>query len=203
MVYPKVSGLAAWTENWKWYSCLPGGAVVSPFCESIYQILLLNECLFLLLFISLSTQSGNFWIHTRMLTFLSKETRQQSPQMTDSALCMTANWNAFLYLSTARDLNHKKLTDIVKWNICLGRAGTFVRHENLAESGGIAPRIHNLITRRRRVLSASRLGRLTPLKILRCPLGRRLAEPHGLYGRGAEEKVSLPLPEVEPRLPSP
>jgi hypothetical protein len=28
-------------------------------------VLLLNECLLLLLFISLSTQSGNFWIHLR------------------------------------------------------------------------------------------------------------------------------------------
>jgi hypothetical protein len=28
-------------------------------------VLLLNECLFLLAYISLSTQSGNFWIHPR------------------------------------------------------------------------------------------------------------------------------------------
>jgi hypothetical protein len=27
-VYPKVSGLAGWSENCKWYSCLPLGAVV-------------------------------------------------------------------------------------------------------------------------------------------------------------------------------
>jgi hypothetical protein len=32
-VYPKVSGLAAWRENCKWYSSLPLGAVVSLFCE--------------------------------------------------------------------------------------------------------------------------------------------------------------------------
>jgi hypothetical protein len=32
-VYPKVSGLAAWSENCKWYSSLPLGAVVSLFCE--------------------------------------------------------------------------------------------------------------------------------------------------------------------------
>jgi hypothetical protein len=25
--YPEVSGLAAWSENCKWYSCLPLGAV--------------------------------------------------------------------------------------------------------------------------------------------------------------------------------
>jgi hypothetical protein len=35
-VYPKVSGLAAWSENCKWYSFLPLGAVVSLFCESVY-----------------------------------------------------------------------------------------------------------------------------------------------------------------------
>jgi hypothetical protein len=34
-VYPKVSGLAAWNDNCKWYSSLPLGPVVSLFCESV------------------------------------------------------------------------------------------------------------------------------------------------------------------------
>jgi hypothetical protein len=34
-VYPKVPGLAALSENCKWYSSLPLGAVVSLFCESV------------------------------------------------------------------------------------------------------------------------------------------------------------------------
>jgi hypothetical protein len=34
-VYPKVSELAAWSENCKWYSSLPLCAVVSLFCESL------------------------------------------------------------------------------------------------------------------------------------------------------------------------
>jgi hypothetical protein len=34
-VDPKVSGLAAWSENCKWYSSLPLGAAVSIFCESL------------------------------------------------------------------------------------------------------------------------------------------------------------------------
>jgi hypothetical protein len=34
-VYPKVSGLAAWSENCKWYSSLPLGAVLSLFYESL------------------------------------------------------------------------------------------------------------------------------------------------------------------------
>jgi len=33
-VLPKVSGLATWSENCKWYSSLPQGAVLSLFCES-------------------------------------------------------------------------------------------------------------------------------------------------------------------------
>jgi hypothetical protein len=33
-VYQEVSGLAAWSENFKWYSSAPLGAVVSLFCES-------------------------------------------------------------------------------------------------------------------------------------------------------------------------
>jgi hypothetical protein len=35
-VYPKVSGLAAWSENCNWYSSLSLGAVVSLFCESFW-----------------------------------------------------------------------------------------------------------------------------------------------------------------------
>jgi hypothetical protein len=34
-VYPKVSGLAAWSENCKWYSSLPLSAVVSLYYESV------------------------------------------------------------------------------------------------------------------------------------------------------------------------
>jgi len=33
-VYPKVSGLAAWSEIYKWYISLPLGVTVSLFCES-------------------------------------------------------------------------------------------------------------------------------------------------------------------------
>jgi hypothetical protein len=34
-VYPKVSGLAEWSQNCKWYSCLPLNAIVALFCESV------------------------------------------------------------------------------------------------------------------------------------------------------------------------
>jgi hypothetical protein len=34
-VYPKVSRLAAWSENCKWYSSLPLGALVLLFYESV------------------------------------------------------------------------------------------------------------------------------------------------------------------------
>jgi len=34
-VYPKVSGLAAGSQNCKWYSSLPLGAVISLFYESV------------------------------------------------------------------------------------------------------------------------------------------------------------------------
>jgi len=34
-VYRKVTGLAFWSENCKWYSSLPLGAVVSLFYESV------------------------------------------------------------------------------------------------------------------------------------------------------------------------
>jgi hypothetical protein len=35
MMYPEVSGLAAWSENCKWYSSLLLDAVVPLFCESV------------------------------------------------------------------------------------------------------------------------------------------------------------------------
>jgi hypothetical protein len=35
MLYPKVSGLAAWSDNCKWYCSLPLGTVVSLFFESV------------------------------------------------------------------------------------------------------------------------------------------------------------------------
>jgi hypothetical protein len=35
MRYPKVSGLAAWSENCKWYSFLPLGAVISLYSASV------------------------------------------------------------------------------------------------------------------------------------------------------------------------
>jgi len=38
-VYPKVSGLAAWSDNCKWYSSLPLGALVSLFHESVWWVL--------------------------------------------------------------------------------------------------------------------------------------------------------------------
>jgi len=65
-VYPKDSGLAAWSENCKWYSSLPLAAVV--FVSQSSDFCLHNPlCCFStsLLFASLSTQSGNFWIHPR------------------------------------------------------------------------------------------------------------------------------------------
>jgi len=72
-VYSKVSGLAAWSENCKWYSSLPLAAVVSLFVSQSSEFCTMTLCVasqrvFIvgLLFISLSTQSGNFWIHPRV-----------------------------------------------------------------------------------------------------------------------------------------
>jgi len=38
-MYPKDSGLAAWSENCRCHSSLPVGAVVSLFCESVFWVL--------------------------------------------------------------------------------------------------------------------------------------------------------------------
>jgi hypothetical protein len=34
-LYPKVSGLASWSEKCKWYSSLPPGADISLFCDAV------------------------------------------------------------------------------------------------------------------------------------------------------------------------
>jgi hypothetical protein len=41
-------------------------------------VLLLNECLLLLLFISLPTQSGNFWLHPRKVIPVSEDSSNLS-----------------------------------------------------------------------------------------------------------------------------
>jgi hypothetical protein len=43
-VYPKFSGLAAWSENCKWYRSLPLGAVVSLFCVSLVSFVNITLC---------------------------------------------------------------------------------------------------------------------------------------------------------------
>jgi hypothetical protein len=53
-------------------------------------VLLLNECLFLLLFISLSTQSGNFWIHPR--TYYDKLKRWSYAQKGHNRLVLKYSW---------------------------------------------------------------------------------------------------------------
>jgi hypothetical protein len=45
MVYPKVSGLTAWSENCNWYSSLPLGAVVSlSYAPSLASFAAITVC---------------------------------------------------------------------------------------------------------------------------------------------------------------
>jgi hypothetical protein len=74
-----VSGLAAWSENCKWYSSLPLGAVVSLFwessvvsfaaialCVASQRVFVVHVAVYFVM-----TQSGNFWIHPRIAITLS------------------------------------------------------------------------------------------------------------------------------------
>jgi len=70
-VYPKVSGLAAWSENCKWYSSLLLCTVVSLFCVSLVTFAAITLCVasqrvFIAVYFVV-TQSENFWIHSRIL----------------------------------------------------------------------------------------------------------------------------------------
>jgi hypothetical protein len=66
-VYPKVSGLAAWSENCKWYSSLPVDAVVSMrfaiinLCVASQQVFIVVVAVYFIM-----TKSRNFWIHSHM-----------------------------------------------------------------------------------------------------------------------------------------
>jgi hypothetical protein len=71
-VYPKVSGLAAWSENCKWYSSLPlGGSCITILWVSIVSfaaitLYVASHRVLIIVVYFVTTQSGNFWIHPRM-----------------------------------------------------------------------------------------------------------------------------------------
>jgi len=70
-MYRKVPGPAARSKNCKWYSSLPLGALVSLFYVILVSfasitLYITSQRVFTVVVISLSTQSGNFWIHPRM-----------------------------------------------------------------------------------------------------------------------------------------
>jgi hypothetical protein len=68
---PKVSGLTAWSENCKWHSSLPQGAVSQvsfaaiTLCVASQRVFIVVRAYFVV------TQSGNFWIQPRMSHYLS------------------------------------------------------------------------------------------------------------------------------------
>jgi hypothetical protein len=70
-------------------------------------------------------------------------------------------------------------------------------------SRGIAPRILELGTRWRRVVSFKPRQLYPQRKSTWYPLDRRLGEPQSRSGRGGEEKNSLPLPGPEPPIVQP
>jgi hypothetical protein len=67
-------------------------------------------------------------------------------------------------------------------------------------SGGIAPRIPDLGTRWRRVVSFTPLPLYSKGKSPWCPFDRRLGGPQSRSGRVGEEKNSQLLPELEPKI---
>jgi len=52
-------------------------------------VLLLNECVLFLLFISLSIQSGNFWIHPRILRLRTREAKSSFGLLHTEPQCTT------------------------------------------------------------------------------------------------------------------
>jgi hypothetical protein len=73
------------------------------------------------------------------------------------------------------------------------------RYEDVWVSRGIAPRILNLGTRWRWVVSFKPRPIYPPGNSTKYPLDRRVGRPENRSGRGGEEKKSLTLPGIEPR----
>jgi hypothetical protein len=72
------------------------------------------------------------------------------------------------------------------------------RHEGELGSGGTAPRILDLGTRRSWVVSFTSRSLFPQVKSPSYSLDRRLTEPQSRPGHGGEEKNSQPLPGLEP-----
>jgi len=70
-------------------------------------------------------------------------------------------------------------------------------------SGGIAPRILQLGSRRRWVVSFTPRSLYPQGRSPRCPLARRVGGPQSHSGRGGLEKNSQPAPGIKPRPSSP
>jgi hypothetical protein len=79
-------------------------------------VLLLNECL--LLFISLSTQSGNFWIHSRILDIGIRAIQPSDKKLGECRADLNVVvWKAILFLTGIepnRPLCNRKLTRIIR-----------------------------------------------------------------------------------------
>jgi hypothetical protein len=75
-------------------------------------------------------------------------------------------------------------------------------HEDVMGEWGIAPRILDLGTRWRWVVSFTPRPLYLPGKNPLYPLDRRLGGPHSRSGRGGEEKNSQPPPGIEPENPN-
>jgi hypothetical protein len=72
-VYPKVSGLAAWSENYDWYIQLSATRCscidilwVSLVSFAATTLCVASERVFFAVVYLFMTQSGNFWIHPRV-----------------------------------------------------------------------------------------------------------------------------------------
>jgi hypothetical protein len=82
----------------------------------------------------------------------------------------------------------------VKLSLCFKWAP---RHESVLNSGCIAPRILDLDTKGRWVVSFTPRPLHPQGKSPWYPLDRRLGDPYGRSGHGGEEKNSQPLPGLE------
>jgi hypothetical protein len=177
------------------------------------------------MYIVLDTDKDHSLLHDRpvLLTWRMPHDKQShicpdyNHNMVDSQRGSTSRWTDWLALTSVTESDDtayrltKTLTcygemtgsgqtfmhtrHMVKLSLCLTK---YYNHEGVLGSGGTAPRILDLGTKWRWVVSFTPRPLYPQGKNPWYPLDRRLGGPQNRSGRGGEEKTSQPPPGIEP-----
>jgi hypothetical protein len=155
----------------------------------------------MLSYISLSTQSGNFWIYPRILfsKFYQRPAIQVLPSVRFRIPHPYKRQVCYYFVFLCLVLFHRSEGDEIKLKVKLSLCffNWAPRHEGVFRSGVIAPLILDLGSRWRWVVSFTTWPLYPQGKRPWYPLDRRLGGPQSRSGRSGEEKNSQSLTGLE------